>query len=155
MQLLRVDMDKLQVEYQPVPEVYEKLGGRGLIAKLLLEEIPPECDALGSHNKLIFAPGLLAGAGVTTAGRLSIGAKSPLTGGVKEANAGGSAGDTLGKLGIKGVVIEGQAKDDEFYVLHIMKDKAELSPAGDARGLGTYATSEHLQKQFGEKCSYC
>ena len=84
-------------------------AGRALIAKLLLEEIPPACDALGPHNKLIFTPGLLGGAGVTTAGRLSVGGKSPLTGGVKEANAGGTAGDTLGKLDIKAVVVEGQA----------------------------------------------
>ena len=104
MKILRVNMNMLQVRWEPVPETYERLGGRALIAKLLLEEIPATCDALGSHNKLIFSPGLLGGAGVTTAGRLSVGAKSPLTGGTKEANAGGTAGDALGKLGIKAVV---------------------------------------------------
>jgi aldehyde:ferredoxin oxidoreductase len=96
MKLLRVDMKQLQTNWEPVSAVYEHLGGRALIAKLLLEEIPPTCDALGTHNKLIFTPGLLGGAGVTTAGRLSVGGKSPLTGGVKEANAGGTSGDTLG-----------------------------------------------------------
>ena len=102
MNLLRVDMHLLRTWSEPTLPVYEHLGGRGLIARLLLEEIPPACEALGPYNKLIFAPGLLGGAGVTTAGRLSIGAKSPLTGGVKEANAGGSAGDTLGKMGNQG-----------------------------------------------------
>ena len=77
MKLLRVDMSQLQVRWEPVPDVYEHAGGRGLTSKLLLEEVPPQCDALGPHNKLIFAPGLLGGAGVTTAGRLSVGAKSP------------------------------------------------------------------------------
>ncbi len=149
MKLLRVDMSQFQVRWEPVPDIYENLGGRGLIAKLLLEEIPPECDALGPHNKLIFAPGLLAGAGVTTAGRLSIGAKSPLTGGVKEANAGGTAGDTLGKLGIKAVVIEGQPKNQELYILHITNDSAEFLPADNLRGLGTYATADRLQEQYG------
>ena len=110
MKLLRVNMKQLQVRWEPVPESMNSLGGRALIAKLLLEEIPPTCDALGPHNKLIFTPGLLGGAGVSTAGRLSVGSKSPLTGGVKEANAGGTAGDTLGKLGIKAIVIEGQAE---------------------------------------------
>jgi aldehyde:ferredoxin oxidoreductase len=148
MKMLRVDMNQLQVEDQPVPNAYEQLGGRALIAKLLLEEIPPDCDALGPHNKLIFAPGLLAGAGVTTAGRLSVGAKSPLTGGVKEANAGGTAGDTLGKMGIKCVVIEGQSSNNELYILHISKDEAKLLPAGEVRGLGTYATADHLQKKY-------
>jgi aldehyde:ferredoxin oxidoreductase len=153
MKLLRVDMSQLQVRWEPVPDVYEHLGGRGLTSKLLLEEIPPRCDALGSHNKLIFAPGLLGGAGVTTAGRLSIGAKSPLTGGVKEANAGGTAGDTLGKLDIKAVVIEGQPKRSELYILHITGDSAELLPAGNVRGLGTYASADRLQEQHGAECT--
>ena len=100
MKLLRINMNQLQVQWDQVPAAYERLGGRALIAKLLLEEIPPACDALGPHNKLIITPGLLGGAGVSTAGRLSIGGKSPLTGGVKEANSGGTAGDVLGKLGI-------------------------------------------------------
>lgn len=154
MKLLRVDMSQLQVRWELVPDVYERLGGRGLTSKLLLEEIPPRCDALGPHNKLIFAPGLLGGAGVTTAGRLSIGAKSPLTGGVKEANAGGTAGDTLGKLDIKAVVIEGQPKRRELYILHITGDSAELLPAGNVRGLGTYASADRLQEQRkGAECT--
>lgn len=153
MKILRVDMNHLQTDYQPVPKVYEQLGGRALIAKLLLEEIPPDCDALGPHNKLIFAPGLLAGAGVTTAGRLSVGAKSPLTGGVKEANAGGNAGDIMGRMGIKCVVVEGQPSDNELYILHLSKDKAKLIPAGDLRGLGTYATADHLQQEYTKDCT--
>jgi aldehyde:ferredoxin oxidoreductase len=147
--LLRVDMNMLQVRWEPVPDAYGYLGGRALIAKLLLEEIPATCDALGPHNKLIFSPGLLGGAGVTTAGRLSVGAKSPLTGGTKESNAGGTAGDTLGKLGIKAVVIEGQAKQGGLHLLHIQGDEAALLPAGDVVGLGTYATSDRLQKRYG------
>jgi aldehyde:ferredoxin oxidoreductase len=87
MKLLRVDMNQHQAHWEPVPAMYERLGGRALIVKLLLEEIPPACDALGPHNKLIFAPGLLGGVNVTTCGRLSVGGKSPLTRGVKEANA--------------------------------------------------------------------
>ena len=106
MNILRVDMEKSQVRWEPVSDAYKFLGGRALSAKVLLDEVPATCDPLGPHNKLIFAPGLLGGAGVTTAGRLSIGAKSPLTGGVKEANAGGTAGDTLGRMGIKAIVVE-------------------------------------------------
>ena len=150
MKLLRVNMKKLQAEWEPVPAPYEYLGGRALIAKLLLEEITPTCDAIGPHNKLIFAPGLLAGAGVTTGGRLSVGSKSPLTGGIKETNAGGTAGDTLGKLGIKAVVIEEQAEKGALYLLHIGKDNAEIKKADDLRGLGTYATSSRLQEYYGE-----
>lgn len=149
MKLLRVNMNQLEAQWEEVPQVYEHLGGRALIARLLLEEIPPTCDALGPHNKLIFTPGLLGGPGVTTAGRLSVGGKSPLTGGVKEANAGGTAGDTLGKLGIKALVIEGQPERGKFYLLHLKNDAIELLPAGEVLGLGTYAASDRLQEKFG------
>jgi aldehyde:ferredoxin oxidoreductase len=149
MKLLRVDMTTLQTRWEIVPEIYQQFGGRALIARLLLEEIPAACDALGPHNKLIVAPGLLGGAGVTTAGRLSVGGKSPLTGGVKEANAGGIGGDTLGKMGIKAIVVEGQPEQGQFHLLHIQGDAAELLPAEDVRGLGTYATSEKLQERYG------
>jgi aldehyde:ferredoxin oxidoreductase len=149
MKLLRVDMNQSKVWWEPVPPIYEQLGGRALIAKILLEEVPPICEPLGPLNKLIYAPGLLGGCGVTTAGRLSIGGKSPLTKGVKEANAGGTAGDALGKLGIKAVVIEGWAPQGNWSILHIHNDSAEILPAGDAQGLGTYATSNVLQERHG------
>jgi aldehyde:ferredoxin oxidoreductase len=149
MKILRVDMKQLQVRWETVPDVYQRLGGRALIAKLLLEEVPPACDSLGPHNKLIFAPGLLGGCGVTAAGRLSVGGKSPLTQGTKEANAGGTAGDVLGKLWIKAVVVEGQAKRDDWFILHISGETAEFLPAGKLRGLGTYDTSDRLQEEFG------
>ena len=149
MKLLRLDVNKKEARFEPVPEVYSHLGGRALIAKLLLEEIPPTCDALGPHNKLIVAPGLLGGAGVTTAGRLSIGGKSPLTGGVKEANAGGTAGDALGRMGIKAIVVEGAPVQGEHFILHVKNGSAEILPADEVRGLGTYATSDRLQERFG------
>jgi aldehyde:ferredoxin oxidoreductase len=153
MKLLRVSMSQLQAQWQPVLPVYEHLGGRALIARLLLEEVPPTCDALGPHNKLIFAPGLLAGGGVTTAGRLSVGGKSPLTGGAKEANVGGTVGDMLGKLDIKALVVEGQPKKDVWCILRVCGDSAELLPGDHLRGLGTYATTDRLREQYGPDCS--
>ena len=147
--MLRVNMKEAVIRWEPVPPEYEQLGGRALIAKLLLNEIPPACDALGPHNKLIFTPGLLGGALVATAGRLSVGAKSPLTGGIKEANAGGIAGDTLGKLGIKAIVFEDQPKEKKFYILVLSGDSAELLPADDLLTTGTYATTDRLQTRFG------
>jgi len=151
--IIRVNMGRLELTWEPVPPEYERFGGRALIANILLTEVPPRCEPLGRHNKLIFAPGLLGGANVTTAGRLSIGAKSPLTGGTKEANAGGTAGDALGRLDIKAVVIEDQPKDSQLYTLLIRAGSAELVPAGDLRGLGTYATSQKLQEQYGSRCT--
>jgi aldehyde:ferredoxin oxidoreductase len=152
--ILRVNMKESSVKWEPVPQEYEQAGGRALIAKLLLSEIPPACDALGPHNKLIFAPGLLGGAMVATAGRLSVGGKSPLTRGIKEANAGGTAGDALGKLGIKAIVFEDQPKEKKFSVLVIDGDSAELIPAGDSLlNTGTYTTADNLQARFGADSS--
>ncbi len=149
MKILRVNMNKVEVGQETVSAEYEQLGGRALIAKLLLNEIPPDCDALGPHNKLIFTPGLLGGAVVPAAGRLSIGAKSPLTKGIKEANAGGTGGDSLGKLGIKAVIVEGQPEASNFYLLVIDGDSAELVPADNLLNTGTYATSDRLQERYG------
>ena len=81
-------------------------GGRNLIAKLLLREVPPTCDPIGRYNKLILAEGLLGDTILATAGRLSIGGKSPLTGGVKESSVGGEAGRKMARLGIKAVILE-------------------------------------------------
>jgi aldehyde:ferredoxin oxidoreductase len=150
MKMLRINMKEGQIRWEPVLPEYERLGGRALIDKILLMEVPPACDALGPHNKLIFAPGLLGGAMVATAGRLSVGAKSPLTRGAKEANAGGTSGDMLGKLGIKAIVVEDLGNVKQFQVLVIDGDLAELVPAGDVQGLGTYATSDRLQERFGD-----
>ena len=148
--MLRVNMKEAQIAWEAVPAEYERLGGRALIARLLLNEVPPACDALGPHNKLIFTPGLLGGAMVATAGRLSVGAKSPLTRGAKEANAGGTAGDSLGKLGIKAIVVENQGKPKQFQILVIDGESAELIPAGeDLQNIGTYATADRLQERFG------
>ncbi len=153
MRLIRVNMQQGEAISEPVPPVYEKLGGRALIAKLLLEEIPPACDALGPNNKLLFCPGLLGGAAVAAGGRLSVGGKSPLTGGVKEANAGGTAGDALGKLGIKALVIESQPEKGKLSLLHVQGGLAELIPADELRGMGTYAVSEKLQERFGKNAT--
>ncbi len=153
MRILRVDMSSKEIRYEPVPEKYNHFAGRALIANLLLEEIDPTCDALGPHNKLIFTPGLLGGAGVTTAGRLSVGAKSPLTKGIKESNAGGIAGESLGKMGLRAVVIENQPLEKEFYLLHITTKGASLESANEYVGMGTYATSKKLEEKFGSDCS--
>jgi aldehyde:ferredoxin oxidoreductase len=154
MHLLRVDMNTLEIKWEPVPDAYERLGGRALIANVLLNEVPPRCDPLGPDNKLIIAPGLLGGSGITTTGRLSIGGKSPLTKGVKEANAGGTAGDALGKLELKAIIIENAPIEGEWYFLYVKEGgTAELLPADDIVGLGTYETSETLQKIYGDKCA--
>ncbi|MCS7283488.1 MAG: aldehyde ferredoxin oxidoreductase C-terminal domain-containing protein [Anaerolineae bacterium] len=152
MKLLRVNMDRVETTWEPVPLEYERFGGRALIAKILLAEVPPECEPLGPYNKLILAPGLLGGTNLSSSARLSVGGKSPLTGGVKEANCGGDASFHLARLGIKAVVVEGQPAEGKLYVLHISRRGAELFPADDWRGLGTYATVAKAREKWGEDC---
>ena len=79
--LLRIDMTNQTLTTEPYPEKWRLLGGRALSARVLLEECDPKCDPLGPDNVLVFAPGVLAGTAAPTSGRLSVGAKSPLTGG--------------------------------------------------------------------------
>ena len=153
MKMLRVDMDRLQVRWESVPSEYEHLGGRALIAGILLGEVPPQCDPLGPKNKLIVAPGLLGGTSLSSSGRLSIGGKSPLTKGVKEANTGGSGGFDLARLGVKALVVEGQPESGKLYTLVLTDTKAELLPADDWRGLGTFETAAKAQEQWGAGCT--
>lgn len=147
--ILRVDLSSLSIQTLPVPEAYAQVGGRAFIARLLLDEMDPGCDPLGPKNLLIIAPGLLAGLPLSSAGRLSVGGKSPLTGGIKESNVGGNAGDKLGRLGIKAVIVEGLSSRDELQLLHIHSKGVELLSAGELRGLGTYASAASLQERFG------
>ena len=87
--LLRVDMTTGEIRSELLRDDWWLLGGRALTARILLEECDPTCDPLGPDNVLIFAGGVLGGTSAPTSGRLSVGAKSPLTQGIKEANAGG------------------------------------------------------------------
>jgi aldehyde:ferredoxin oxidoreductase len=66
---------------------YEGLAGRALTSAIVSKEVPPLCHPLGQDNKLVIAPGLLSGSTAAMSGRISVGCKSPLTGGIKEANA--------------------------------------------------------------------
>ncbi len=86
MKWIRVDMSKKTIQVEKVPEDYLGLGGRGLTSVMINAEVPPECDPLGPENKLIFAPGLLSGTSLVNTSRISVGAKSPLTGTIKESN---------------------------------------------------------------------
>ena len=84
MKLIKVDMSTKTARAEAVPEAYLGLGGRGLTAIMINTEVPPTCDPLGPENKLILAPGTLSGTPLVNTSRISIGAKSPLTGGIKE-----------------------------------------------------------------------
>ncbi len=149
--VLRVRMDSLSAGREPLEDGSAAWGGRGLIDTILTREVPPTCHPLGADNKVIFANGPLAGTRTSSAGRLSVGGKSPLTGGIKEANAGGVAGDAMARLGLRAIVVEGKPASNGLFLLVVGFDSAHLVPADDLRGLGTYALVQELFGRYGRK----
>ncbi len=149
--ILRVDMAELKTRIEQVPPEWTELGGRGLTSTIVAKEVSPTCHPLGEHNKLIFAPGLLSGTTGANTGRLSAGAKSPLTGTIKESNAGGLAAQKLARLGIKALIIEGLPKGDKWFGLHISKDGVFIAEETELIGKGNFAVVEALEERLGKK----
>lgn len=145
--LLRIDLTNRQARYEAIATPYANLGGRGLTSKIISEEVPATTDPLADGNKLVFAAGILAGTSAPNSGRLSIGAKSPLTNGIKETNAGGSAAQRLARLGIQAVIVEGVAR--ELSILKITKDGATFMPGNALKGMGNYEVIERLKAEHG------
>ena len=148
--ILRVNMTTKKAAFEDVPERYENLAARGLTSTIVADEVPPTCHPLGPNNKLVIAPGIVTGTSAPTSGRLSVGGKSPLTGGVKEANVGGLAPQKLARLGIKAIIVEGHPEDDGWYLLKVDKSGAEIQPAPDLAGKGMYEIDEILWERYGK-----
>ena len=102
------------------------------------------------YTKLIFAPGLLVGHRLSSLDRISIGGKSPLTGGIKEANAGGRTGYHLAQLGIKALIIEGRPEEDDWYVIHVSQAGVRFDDAREVKGKGVYDSAKELITRYGE-----
>jgi len=147
--ILRVDMTTQTASFDAFPAEKKLLGGRALSAKILLEECDPNCDPLGPDNVLVMAPGVLSGTSAPTSGRISMGGKSPLTNGIKEANCGGNPGQHLMKLGIRAVVVKGKPADpDRRYGLVVNEQGARVVPADEYKGLWNYAACEKLLANY-------
>ena len=158
-QVWRVNVREQTLKHEPVPDSWKRLGGRGLLARILLDEVDAKCDPLRPDNKLIFAPGLLVGHMLSSSDRISVGGKSPLTGGIKESNAGGRTGLHMTHMGIHALIIEDQPKDDGFWVLHLSlangaRFEKTLRVSEDPKGLvglGVYETAPKLLQKYGDK----
>lgn len=150
MKIYRVNMSNLSFVAEEVPEEWKVLGGRGLTSVIVAKEVDPTCHPLGSKNKLVFAPGLLTGTMAANAGRLSVGAKSPLTGGIKESNSGGTAAQRLAKLGVKALIIEEIPQGDKWYCIHVHKDGVEIKEETELLGKGNYEVIHTLTSRYGE-----
>jgi aldehyde:ferredoxin oxidoreductase len=133
---------------------YAGLGGRGLTSTVVAKEVDPLCHPLGAGNKLVIAPGMLTGTSATTSGRVSVGCKSPLTGGIKESNAGGQAAQALARLGYAAVIIEGRPEGDDWYKIFIDKNGVKFTVDNSMRMLGNYDTVAKLRQEYGDKVTF-
>ncbi|MHA1682250.1 MAG: aldehyde ferredoxin oxidoreductase C-terminal domain-containing protein [Promethearchaeota archaeon] len=152
--IIRINTRLKQVKMESVPERYKWHGGRELTATILHNEVDPSADALGPDNKLIFATGLLAGTSAPNHSRISAGGKSPLTGGIKESNVGGSAGFLLGQHEIRAIVLEDAPRDSRTFSHVIINNKgASFEDANDDMLLGNYALARKMARTRGKGAS--
>jgi len=149
--IIRINMTDLKSEAKKVPDKYKEMGGRWLTSSIIGDEVDPTCHPLGPNNKLVFAPGIVTGTSAPSSGRLSVGGKSPLTGGIKESNAGTPFSQMLARLGVKALVFEGTQKDDKFWVVKVDKDGVSFDPADDYVGKGLHETYPLAFKKYGDK----
>ena len=149
--IYRVNMTTLTCSIEAVPQSWMGLGGRGLTSTIVAAEVDPECHPLGPNNKLVFAPGLLSGTSAANSGRNSCGAKSPLTGGIKESNVGGTSAGIMAKLGVKALIIEGQPAEGKFYRLHVSKEKVEIIEAPELVGKDNYEVLDAMLAHYDKK----
>ncbi len=153
--IIRINMSDQSVAIEAMPGEWKLLGGRALSARILRSECDPSCDPLGAEAVLVLAPGALAGTAAPTSGRISFGAKSPLTGGIKEANSGGNPGQHLAKMGYRAIIITGKPADPEArYGVEIKADGATIVDAAGLKGLWNYATCEQLAGRYAAKDSF-
>ncbi|KIX12786.1 aldehyde ferredoxin oxidoreductase family protein [Dethiosulfatarculus sandiegensis] len=154
MNILYYDLTNKSAKLEQAPLAMQYLGGRGLTSALTCAMTDSACHALGPLNNLIFAPGLLTGTSLVNTGRLSIGGKSPLTGGIKESNVGGTTALALARLGLGALVVQGSLEG--LWVLHLDEEaKPTLHSASDLAGLMTYELCEKLFERFGPDIGIC
>src|SRR5215470_10178177 len=125
-------------------------AGRYLIAKTLLDLGAATVDPLSPANPLIFSAGPFSGSSFSNANRTSVGCKSPLTGGVKEANGGGTFSYGLGQQKIAGFTLHGASSD--WVVIHFKKDGTiHFDDAAPYMGKGNFEAQSMLHAHYGKK----
>ncbi|OIO01211.1 MAG: aldehyde ferredoxin oxidoreductase [Desulfovibrionaceae bacterium CG1_02_65_16] len=151
LKILRINTRTREYRFEELGQ-YAGLGGRALTSRLVSTEVPASCHPLSAANKLVMAGGILAGSSAANSGRTSVGAKSPLTGGIKESNVGGQFAHKLPRLGLLAIVLEDKPEAGAPFVkLLIKKDSVEFLPAEDIVGKFNYPAHDVVKSVFGEK----
>jgi len=154
--IARIDMGAAggpKITTEPVGE-YAGLGGRATTSLMINKEVNPLCHALGAENKLVIAPGMLSGSTGAMTGRLSVGCKSPLTGTIKESNAGGQAAQVLARIGYAAIVLEGKPEGDDLYKIIVNADGIKVEVDNSLKLMDNYALVDKLRGQYGDKVAY-
>ena len=157
MWILRINMTDRTYHLEQAPAALKNLGGRGVTSTIVHDQVPPLCHPLGPNNKLVFAAGIVTGTSAPSSARVSVGAKSPLTGGIKESNAGTPWAQRLPAMQIKALVVEGQPKEKgKYWGVHLSWDakaqqpKVEFFPADEYAGKDLYEVYPALFQRFGK-----
>ncbi|MGE5619521.1 MAG: aldehyde ferredoxin oxidoreductase family protein [Sphingomonadaceae bacterium] len=148
--VLRVNLSegKIWVE-EPEERVYRSyLGGSALALHFLLRELKPGVDPLSPDNLLVFAPSILNGTPAPGCSRFTVAAKSPLTGGFGEAEAGGWWGPELKLAGFDAVVVSGASEKPVYLYVH--DGEASLRDAGQIWGLDTGEAQAEIRRELGD-----
>ena len=149
--ILRVNLSTSDITIETPDQTFYRMymGGKGIIAHYLLKEVSPEADALGAENKLIFATGVLTGIPIAGTPRYTVGAKSPLTGGFGQSEAGGFWGPELKKAGWDAVIIEGKAEKPVY--LSITDSDIQINDAAELWGKETGTVQQLIREELGEQ----
>ncbi len=130
-----------------MPKEYEGLGGRGLTSATSPSRGRSRLHAAWAAQQAGFRPRSSGRYKCAQYQSPSVGCKSPLTGGIKEANAGGQCGGHLAKPGIMAIVVEGMAPEGEWWDLVVEKDSAWLVKS-EVAGLNNWRRRGHAEKEF-------
>ena len=147
--LLRVNLTLGAISVEPLREDWaqEYIGGRGLAARYLYEEMDPQVDPLSPENKLIFATGPLTGTPVPCGARYMVVTKGALTGAITTSNSGGHWGPELKFAGYDLLILEGKSPTPCY--LFIQDDHVELRDASSYWGKGVNFTEDGLRSELG------
>ncbi len=145
---IEVDLSKQTINILTIdePTLKDYLGGAGLSAKFIYDEVPTGADPLGEDNVLCFSVGTFAGTGLPTACRVEASAKSPLTGLIGTSNSGNYWGAELAYAGYNGLIIRGKAKEPTY--ISIKNDQVEILPAEELWGLDSWDTMTYIRKEL-------
>ncbi len=151
--IIRVNLTdgSIHIEEMPNGQLMKYIGGAGLAARMLYDELEPGIDPLSYRNKVIFLAGPLAGTSAPTGSRIGAYTKSPMTNGFFHSSAGGSFAAELKFAGFDGVVIEGRSEKPVY--LFITNDRVELRDAAHLWGERTYRAHELLKSDIGDEAA--